>query len=167
MQMISILKEEVIDLFVMGFSDVSALMLFGITLFCHPRLGEATVPVLWLQPWRLFGIAFVFAELRLILTIYVIHGLQTPVFWRGSHSYTVVAAIDSVLCGSHISGSEPEKFVERRRLSIEVIISLLANLSRYLLDLFIEVPEMPRDAESNNSSSLQSHDHSGYLQMVA
>ncbi|GJT44278.1 hypothetical protein Tco_0952993 [Tanacetum coccineum] len=39
--------------------------------------------------------------------VFMSHGLQTPVFWQGSHSYTVVVAIDSVLCGSYISGSEP------------------------------------------------------------
>nr|GEV01026.1 hypothetical protein [Tanacetum cinerariifolium] len=41
------------------------------------------------------------------------------------------------------------------RLSIEAIISLIAELSRDLLDLFIQVPEVHRDAESNNSSYLQ------------
>ncbi|GJX79607.1 small subunit processome component 20 homolog isoform X1 [Tanacetum coccineum] len=41
------------------------------------------------------------------------------------------------------------------RLSIEAIISLIAELSRDLLDLFIQVPEVHRDAEFNNSSYLQ------------
>ncbi|GJZ51936.1 small subunit processome component 20 homolog isoform X1, partial [Tanacetum coccineum] len=41
------------------------------------------------------------------------------------------------------------------RLSIEAIISLIAELSRDLLDLFIQVPKVHRDAESNNSSYLQ------------
>ncbi|GKC60914.1 hypothetical protein Tco_1088512 [Tanacetum coccineum] len=43
---------------------------------------------------------------------------------------------------------------------------LIADLSRDSLYLFIEVPEMPRDAESNNSSSLQRPDHFSYLQRV-
>ncbi|GJT03830.1 hypothetical protein Tco_0838292 [Tanacetum coccineum] len=44
--------------------------------------------------------------------------------------------------------------------------SLIADLSRDSLYLFIEVPEMPRDEESNNSSSLQRPDHYSYLQSV-
>ncbi|GJY04656.1 trihelix transcription factor ASIL2 [Tanacetum coccineum] len=47
-----------------------------------------------------------------------------------------------------------------------VLGSLIADLSRDSLYLFIEVPEMPRDAESNNSSSLQRPDHFIYLQRV-
>ncbi|GJY97587.1 putative reverse transcriptase domain-containing protein [Tanacetum coccineum] len=66
----------------------------------------------WKKPWRLYTCpylqAYVTCDDDLLLLCFVSHGLQTPVFWQGSHSYTVVAAIDSVLYGSYISGSEPQ-----------------------------------------------------------
>nr|GEZ82438.1 hypothetical protein [Tanacetum cinerariifolium] len=73
-----------------------------------------------------------------------------------------------------------EKLRMKGRLSIEAIIKyyliqiyyftkvpLIADLSRDSLDFFIEVLKMPRNAESNNSNSLQSSYHSIYLQRVA
>nr|GEV94850.1 tricalbin-3-like [Tanacetum cinerariifolium] len=42
--------------------------------------------------------------------VFVSQGLHTPVFWRGDHKFTVVAATANVSCGSHNSGSEPKKF---------------------------------------------------------
>nr|GFB91294.1 hypothetical protein [Tanacetum cinerariifolium] len=52
------------------------------------------------------------------------------------------------------------------RNSSEQLLGRSSDLSRDSLYLFIEVPEMPRDAESNNSSSLQRPDHFSYLQRV-
>nr|GEX65011.1 hypothetical protein [Tanacetum cinerariifolium] len=48
----------------------------------------------------------------------------------------------------------------------ESIRCLIADLYRDSLYLFIEVLEMPRDVESNNSSSLQMPDHFSYLHRV-
>ncbi|GKC28918.1 hypothetical protein Tco_1036212, partial [Tanacetum coccineum] len=46
--------------------------------------------------------------IAILAMAFVCYDLQTPVFWRGSHSHTVVAALDSVLSGSYTSGTEPQ-----------------------------------------------------------